>query len=164
MKHVRATKSVDATAEQPLRVVVSYTRKFPGLWRDVSECVYASVESYRHENDWLADCHMSLPNEGREQWNTVRRFPTRDAAAAYAAAFVIEAERMVEAVQLGENVFMPHRAMKWACRRALEADSNLKEIATSNDRRKIESARLDFEVAWYRAHDFRDFTESLVAA
>lgn len=156
MKAARTKKAV--AAELPLRTVVSYFRKFAGVFMDVPECVYASVESYRHEDTWLADCHMSLPIRSREQWNTVRRFATRDEAAAYAAAFVVEAERIVAAVKLGEAPFMPHRAMAAACKAACDADATVQRVAASCDRMKLDSARRDFETLWFRARDFRDFT------
>lgn len=147
-------------AERPLREVVTYLRFFDGVWPGVRECVYASVERYRHEETWLADCHMSLPNEAREQWNTVRRFATRDEAAAYAAAFVLESERIVTAVSRGGETTMPHRAMRAARASALGADAKLAAVIADGDRARSARALQDAEAAWWRAHDFRDFLRS----
>jgi len=147
---------VSARTTSP-RTVVTYYRKFAGLWKNVPDGICVSVESYQHENAWLADCHVSLPNWSREQWNSVRRFPTRDQAASYAAAFVAEAERIVAGVQRGEEPYMPHRAMAEACAVACDADPGIERAAAEGDRRKLERLRGDFAIAWFRARDFRDF-------
>lgn len=45
-----------------------YHRSFPGAWPHLREGIEATVE--RHpDGRWWAYCHVSLPNEAREQWN-----------------------------------------------------------------------------------------------
>lgn len=156
---MKRAKTLEASVGD-VRTFARYWRSFPGLWAGVSECVYASVESYAHEKTWLADCHVSLPNERREQWNTVRRFASRDEAAAYAAAFVLEANRIVEAVQRGEETYMPHRAMAAACKLAVDADPKLRAVAARKEMFEVQRVRQDLELAWYRARDFRDFLQA----
>ena len=122
---------------------VSYHRSFPGQWPGLEEYVYAAVEPHHGMGGWLASCQLSLPNDRREQWNTTRRFESREDAASYAAAFIIEAERILAAIEAGGEPYMPHRAMREECLRALYQAS---DRASSVD-----------ECAWYRARDFRDY-------
>ena len=83
---------------------VSYHRSFPGQWPGLEEYVYAAVEPHHGMGGWLASCQLSLPNDRREQWNTTRRFESREDAASYAAAFIIEAERILAAIEAGLGV------------------------------------------------------------
>lgn len=135
----------------------SYCHSYRGAWPRLLESIYAAVEPHHGQGGWLATCQCSLPNERREQWNTTRRFVSRDEAAAYAGAFVIEAERIVEAIQAGGGPYMPHRAMADDCRAAIAADSTLRAMRDRGERMEADRRRLDLEIAWYRAHDFRDY-------
>ena len=147
---------------------VSYCRTFPGHFPGVSEWIEAVVEPY--DGGWAANCSLGFPDPDklRDQWNTWRLYADRDAAARYAADFVLTAEAIVSALERGERPFMPHRAMAEACDMAMLADARLVALSASvnaavdarsrSERRDtFDRARRDAVNAFYRAHDFREF-------
>jgi len=137
-------------------VSTHYCRAFPGAWPNLSEYIEASVECHP-DGRWWARCHLSLPNEAREQWNSVRPWPSLEEAAAYAAAFVLEAERIVAALQAGEDIALPHRLMAAECAAELGADPELTAIRATRGPSEHRNAWLEREFTWYRARDFRDY-------
>lgn len=147
---------------------VRYCRTFPGHFPGVSEWIEAVVEPY--DGGWAANCSLGFPDPDklRDQWNTWRLYADREAAARYAADFVLTAEAMLSALERGERPFMPHRAMAEACDVALLADARLVALSASVDsavdarsrserRDTLDRARRDAVHAFYRAHDFREF-------
>ena len=162
-----------ALSSGPMRERAVYCRTFPGHWLGVSEWIEVVVEA--SHDGWAASGSTGFPNQRREQWNTRKVFASREEAARFAADYLHTAEALVAAVERGEVPFMPHRGMVAACDAALAQDSRLRDLTThveqapdtharSLRRLALDSAIRDATAAWYRAHDWRDFTIERKAA
>lgn len=156
-------KASNRTREQES---IRYCRVFDGAWARVTEWIEATVATW--DEGWEARCSTGFPNVAREQWNVWSVFPTRDEAAAFAAAFVLKSEELVAAILAGEAPLMPHKAMRLACAdeidwipRVVAARRKLAEASTPrenvNARDDLLRALREEETAWFRAHDWRDF-------
>lgn len=147
---------------------VRYCRCFDGQWPGVSEWIEAEVSTW--DDGWEARCSTGFPDEKRTQWNVWKVFPTRDEAAAFAAAFVIKSEELVAAILAGEPWTHPNAPMRDVLAHEIPlvaevqtARAALDRARDDRDRRQardaLRSAEEAAELAWWRSHDWRDFQE-----
>lgn len=133
---------------------VMYARTFPSVWPGVTD--YVQAEVYLTHAGWYASCDVSLPRADRRTWGAGKLFADREEAAAYAAAFVLEAERLVAAVERGETPALVSDVMRAECARDLAA-TDIPSLPYLEREQKTH----EFQLAWFRARDFRTYLAAM---